>query len=712
MQRGLKAFVAVMCVVLGERVLAASASNGHVTISCEIPRAQVSVDGNRFDVYAPGYEDSFVADVFVTANGEWMLVEPTAAKLPLRMKGGDVDTYTVFRPLECGDGGTIKFHNYYIFSDCADGAKDITVGFGENVTYKAHKNGSSCASDWTVNGQMQRDTSRIVFNRSWWDVPSWFYPSVDTPQPDKYNINAHDAQRAVLQDSGAMIVAGIKKISGPNGKASERAETPTEDVAWLETEVIYAQPRSVFNLTAELEPELTESEIDEIKSSVEWSVNSGRITPIAGNPLVAECCAPDDVGTYEVEVSCGESRRIILVKVGVYKIHQVSFLDNIVIKKDSNGVAYSGPAWKDEDLDGISDLTDANADASKSYQPVAYLSTKSLSAEGLFLPSCTKVSNPGEYIPEFDAEAVVQKLRFAPNDRWFGWDWSAPVAFNKNGTRVTAANPFRASAEVGYESVYELAWEVGFGELGTAIDDLSWHISRSQHELYLTYKAERSSYETVFHLGCVGADGETTDQGVVDGVWRNFSGKSVRRKDGISLTYYASYTNTVTNCKDLLSTHDGQCMAWADLLVEATRKIHGVGARIVTCRALYGSGFCVKRWSFVGRGTSGNDQFPYRNTPCRNGFVLETSYNWDEGSEVEYVSGVRGQNNDKPASMFARHFCVRFDGVQALFDPSYGLMHLTHTSMDDLMSAYYSRDSNGDYLFSKNPDGTQIGEIR
>lgn len=100
MQRGLKAFVAVMCVVLGEWVLAASASNGHVTISCEIPRAQVSVDGNRFDVYAPGYEDSFVADVFVTANGEWMLVEPTAAKLPLRMKGGDVDTYTVFRPLE------------------------------------------------------------------------------------------------------------------------------------------------------------------------------------------------------------------------------------------------------------------------------------------------------------------------------------------------------------------------------------------------------------------------------------------------------------------------------------------------------------------------------------------------------------------------------------------------------------------------------------
>ena len=63
MQRGLVAFVTLLCIASEFRVLAASAANGHVTVSCELPRVQVSVDGNRFDVYAPGYDDSFVADM-------------------------------------------------------------------------------------------------------------------------------------------------------------------------------------------------------------------------------------------------------------------------------------------------------------------------------------------------------------------------------------------------------------------------------------------------------------------------------------------------------------------------------------------------------------------------------------------------------------------------------------------------------------------------
>lgn len=324
MQRGLVAFVTLLCIASEFRVLAASAANGHVTVSCELPRVQVSVDGNRFDVYAPGYDDSFVADILVTANGDWTLVDPTV--LPIRMRGGDSATYQVACPPECSDSGTISFHNYYIESDRDGGSKDIAIGTGVNVTYTSRKNGSSCASDWTVNGETKSDTSRIVFNRNWWDVASWFYPSIDTPKAGVYNINAHDVRQSILRDSGIMTIVGVKKISGPNGKSSERVEAPSGGETWLEAEVIYAQPRSVFSLTAELEPGLTESEIDEIKSSVEWSVNSGRITPRADNPLVAECCAPDDEGSYSVTVACGDARRIILVKVGTLKIQQVSFL--------------------------------------------------------------------------------------------------------------------------------------------------------------------------------------------------------------------------------------------------------------------------------------------------------------------------------------------------------------------------------------------------
>lgn len=552
--------IGILCCLGVRAAMAASATNTLVTVTCDAPRAQVVVNGNDFDVFAPGYIDSFVTNVMVTANGNWKIVEPTA--LPLRMKGGDTATYKVICPPECKDGGTIAFHNYYISSDRDGGLKDIVVEAGASVTYTAHKNGSLCDSDWTVDGETETDTSSIVFNRNWWDVPGWFIPSMDTPQPGVYNINAHDVQHTVLNDSGSMTVVGVKRISGPNGKASERTEAPTGGVTWLEAEVIYSHPSAVFNLTAELEPGLSAAAIDKIKDSIEWSAESARITPDESNPLLAECCAPDDEGTYEVEVSCGESRRIILVKVGVLKIHQVSFSGDIAIKRDQTGAAYAGPAWKDDDLDGVSDLTDANADASKPYQPVAYLSTKRLLAEGMFLPSCSKVSNPGEYISSFDAEAAVQKLRFAPNNRLFGWDWSTPVAFNKNGTQVTAASPFRSSAEVGYESEYELAWEVGFGEQGTADDGLSWHRSRSQHELYLTYRAEFSSYETVFHISCTSAEGKSLDSMVIGGVWSGFTNRNVKRKDGALLAYYRSYLTDVSSFEHLLLYTDGQCRAY------------------------------------------------------------------------------------------------------------------------------------------------------
>ena len=569
--------VAIFCVVLScyfagsLTARASSAENGLVVVSCDAPRAQVAVNGKHFDVFAPGYLDSFVTNVMVTAKGEWTLVVPTASELPLKMKGGDTAVYKVVRLPECSDGGTIAFHNYYIAFDRDGGLEDVVVEAGASVTYTAHKNGSLCDSDWTVNGETETDTSRIVFNRRWWDVSSWFIPSMDTPKPGVYNINAHDVQHTALKDSGSMTVVGVKRISGPNGKASERADAPTGGATWLETEVIYAHPRAVFNLTAELEPGLPTAEIDKIKNSIEWSADSGRITPDDNNPLVAECCAPDDEGTYEVEVSCGESRRIILLKVGVLKIHQVSFLGNIAIKRDETGIVYADPAWKDDDLDGVSDLTDANADASKPYQPVAYLSTKNLSAEGKFLPTCTKVSNPGEYISAFDADAAVQKLRFAPNNRLFGWDWSAPVAFNKNGTQVTAASPFRSSAEVGYESEYELAWEVGFGEQGTADDDLSWHRSRSQHELYLTYRAEFSSYETVFHISCTKSSGRNTESSIVDASWLVFMGMNVRRKgSNIQFKYWNPAINTIPQRLPSMlqdANANGSCLAWSEFLI-------------------------------------------------------------------------------------------------------------------------------------------------
>ena len=74
-----------------------------------------------------------------------------------------------------------------------------------------------------------------------------------------------------------------------------------------------------------------------------------------------------------------------------------------------------------------------------------------------------------------------------------------------------------------------------------------------------------------------------------------------------------------------------------------------------------------------------------------------------------YENGMRGQNNDRPASLFKRHFAVRFVGVNMIYDPSYGQMHRTHTTIDANMSAFFV--VHGDrFCFAKNPEGDQIVE--
>ena len=103
-----------------------SAQNEYVRVSCGGQRIVVKNAAGRhnFNVFAPGYIDSFVASVFVEPVDDWNLVEPRRAELPLRMKGGDDERYKVKKPPEDRiGGGTIYFHNYWIKSDQNNGDK-------------------------------------------------------------------------------------------------------------------------------------------------------------------------------------------------------------------------------------------------------------------------------------------------------------------------------------------------------------------------------------------------------------------------------------------------------------------------------------------------------------------------------------------------------------------------------------------------------------
>ena len=285
-----------LCLALAQTSVAGSAANEHVTVTCEAPRIPVEVNGTQFNVFAPGYPDSFVTNVMVVANGNWKLEKPTRAELPLKMRGGDTASYKVTREPEDEACGTIAFHNYYIKSNIDGGAKDIVVKAGDSVTYTAYKNGGTCSSDWAVNGEARNNTSSIIFNRSWWNVPAWFIPSMDTPKPGVYCIHAHDVQHTSLEDSGTMILVGIDRLeANVNGTGYVQASNP-----------LYIEKGTPLTLKAFPDP-----------NSASWPNGTPiwtRAIPLATGSDEASVDTAA-VETFDVAASCGDSSKTMQIVV-------------------------------------------------------------------------------------------------------------------------------------------------------------------------------------------------------------------------------------------------------------------------------------------------------------------------------------------------------------------------------------------------------------
>lgn len=599
-----------------------------------------------------------------------------------------------------GWSASINSKFFYIVSNQNNGAKNIIVPHGTSVLYTAYSDNSTQESTWDVTGFPSKDSDSIYFNKSWWlDLWPWAAPNISNPVPGIYDIKATSKDSAGGSDSGEMKVVGVASVSG-HGKTSTREEIPSGTDKWTDAETIYAQPQSIVELTMTLNPSVTLD--DTLKDSINWSVSGwlSTISPKESNKLEATF-KPDSSGDYVVTASCGSSQRLIRIKVAAPKIYNVTFSGNITINKDTGG-SYSGVAWQDDDLDGSSDLTNANADSSKKYHPIAYRSTSTMSASAVFKPNCRN-SDDTDFISAYDVEADVKKVRFTPYSFWsWGNDWSTPIILNMGGTSVTAISAFNSSPKVGYDSSFELAWEVGFGEAGTADDSLSWERSYSEHELYLTYNAATSSYETVFHIGCTSANGDTSEGQIVSSIWNVFAGKNVTRKgDSVQFKYWNPASSTPQRLNLMLqdANANGSCIAWSQFFKEALNAQFASGAQIYEVTAISGTGFLVKSWLFgnyISPGANGilnstatsddivdgNYIFPGPNgildssasgdDIIQDGFFRGTSsvYPYLVGYDVVDQEGVSGQGNSNPPGIFGNHFIVRYSG--AYYDPSYG----------------------------------------
>lgn len=697
---------------------AASAANGVAEVSCSSSGVLVRADGNHFTLLAPGRDEDFQAEVHVQAIGGWELVRPTTN--PFLMKGGDVQGYTVKKEPEDEETGSISFHNYCIRSNRNSGEKDVVVPAGTPVIFTAYKNGEPQPSDWTCNGDIEATNQvSIAFNSPPTETRLWFIRSVlpVSSALQSASIQATDSTEPALRDFGSFQESGIIRISGPNNKSSAQ-EVPPE--VWAESEVIYTHPCAQFSLTATLAPDLSDEEREQILDCISWSAEQGSLIPDSTNPLEALHTVPAATGTYTLSVSCGTSTRVILVKAAVPEIHRVSFSGNIPIFRDVAQSPYVAPDWLDLNLDGTSDLTDANANTNKAYHPIAYRSTKTLAATGVFRPDCTKVSDTNALIAAFDAEAAVQKLRIALDGE--SPVWSSPVAFHADGTAVTAAAPFRSAPEVGCEEEQKLLWEVGFGTESAADAALFWHQSASQHEFYLTYNAEEPSYESVFHISCSSAKGMCSERTIFDAIWVKVSGLNVCRKgDDIQFRYWNPVPETKQTLEEFLQTANGSCLAWSQFLIELTKIQFAAQTEIYTLFPKENSavGFLVKNWLFtpsIHSGLNGKiDSFLMGDDILKDGRICagpngvldsllrdddciaegssgNSEYPYQIGLDAIDLSGVPAQGNSNPPGAFRNHFIVQFG--EKLYDPSYGTgpfsQPIEHekASIDGLLSSF------------------------
>jgi hypothetical protein len=465
----------------------------------------------------------------------------------------------------------------------------------------------------------------------------------------------------------------------------------------------------------------------------------------SSNCLVVE--DPEDImgENYESETFFADGKDATLF-VPLFKVKSVSFSTTTPyvgiesLTSDDTLITYDAPHWLDGNNDG-----DAGDQGERKY-PIAFVrgTPPTIAARiGVKPTGLTtlsdfsariKVTGPGAITIDPPADATLDGTD----------ELQLPAA--------ASAGSF--TNEIDYLNPMELTWEVSVNGR-----DHFCAAGKTGHRTYVTLAAPSpmltkagipiiSRQETLFDIGCRNADGESTPVAATAKIWSEFTDRIVRKVDpgtglpnGIQMTYYANFNPLDANgvgvhtAPQLLATKDGQCGAWAELLIRI-RQIQGINDQdeYLTIRASdQNEGIAIKNWTFTGNGTSGNATYPYLNIcPLGQGSIEAswnavrgtTSYNWAY-AEVNDAAGVEGQGTQNPASLFDNHQVMM--GGQ-LYDPSYGTVHPTLPDMDsnavdgyyilrelNLDEATYGLDLNADgdqtdlavptacYLFRKNP---------
>lgn len=330
----------------------------------------------------------------------------------------------------------------------------------------------------------------------------------------------------------------------------------------------------------------------------------------------------------------------------ILEVQEITFSGNHTVKKDTLGDFDSTEWIKGRKSPQI---------LSQLQSPVCYTRNKKVKIKAKFEVT-TKPSK---------AETVKIKGKGVFDGKTL--EWESDVNVTPSSKEVTTSEMESNKTLPDKVACYDTAnivWQMNPAKTG-------WSgAGNSQHLFYVTLgdPTGTPAYWTLLDVSCRAANGQTSEQKVVSKVFEPLKasigdGKGIKRKwDDTKLTYWKPGNTKATNTQQLLAQSDGsgQCGSWAEFLIDMY-KVHGIntGHKVIVevNKTLAPSGyfFLVKNWIFNEPPISTPDSFTHK-----------------RGIECVEATGIPGQGNDNPNSVFANHFIVKSLTTKKLYDPSYG----------------------------------------
>ena len=411
---------------------------------------------------------------------------------------------------------------------------------------------------------------------------------------------------------------------------------------------------------------------------------------------------------------------------------------------DDFGTEFAGPHWVDADLDGKPDVPPF---------PVAYRRHSMMRVTGEF---------KWEFGDDVGNNLIIRGD--GPGD----YDFEVVLGQNQANHRLTldgetltfidtAAAPFDETIE--HFDTFDIKWSA------TIDGGAHWEpIVTTKNQVYTLLDDPDGLpklFHTLAHVSSKAAAGEGTETGLVTKVWGVFEGaQGVKRMDGTTMRYYASWRAIHTTTAGILSSTtgevevapgntemvlagDGTCEAWVALFLDMlgahgkrdqgnhlTLEPWGHNHENPHYPFRDDGGFIIKNWTFVPEEqATGETWYEYKNlflktgTIWKNDLILKenpTDYNWSH-QEVSDDGGEGGQGTGDPASLFAFHVLAKVG--DHYYDVAMGKDYESVAEWrDDAIAGYWKEMSgtstelvNGvthwKIVFRRNTGGNHINEI-